>query len=182
VREKLKNLAILEAIVCPDWELRYFSYNGTWGNGVEMASMRDGCGSEWFTWFKGNATAYKCFSPEDGLMTNLDAIKKEFPAVFAGFVNECAFSMQHATCLWYKESSQWVKFGNEVVHSIGLEQVLSWEAKDYCSWAREYYERELSERLVAKVLEGQRNETIVIQINPALEWNTFVTELAEMGA
>ena len=41
-----QSLAMLDAILEPDWELRYYSFNSHWGEGEMMASMRDGSGDE----------------------------------------------------------------------------------------------------------------------------------------
>ena len=176
MREALKNLATLESIVCPEWEYRYFSYNADWSEHEEMASMRDGCGSEWFVWFKSGVTAYKCYSSEDGAMDNLEEATNNFPAKFDEFLNEAAFSMQRATCIWYMEEIQWVKFGKEAIHIIGLQDVLSWEAKDYCSWAAAYYEREIAEKPAAEILAGRLNESVALQLNPELNWEQFSAE------
>lgn len=85
IRKKLKTLAAVEAIVCPDWEERYFSYNSKWSEREEMASMRDGCGAEWFAWFHQSLIAYKYFSPEDGAMKDLEKVKKAFPSEYKSF-------------------------------------------------------------------------------------------------
>ena len=43
LRELCKALAILDAMIEPEWQLRYFSFDIKWDEGEEMASMRDGC-------------------------------------------------------------------------------------------------------------------------------------------
>jgi hypothetical protein len=44
LRRLTKSIAMLDAIICPEWEYRYYSYNSQWGDGEEMASTRNGCG------------------------------------------------------------------------------------------------------------------------------------------
>lgn len=48
-----RSLAVLDAILSPDWEGRYYSFNAGWdaARGERMASMRDGCGDDWFLLF-----------------------------------------------------------------------------------------------------------------------------------
>lgn len=50
VKHVAQGLALLDAIIMPEWEYRYFSFNCNWdGAGKEMmASMRDGSGAEYF--------------------------------------------------------------------------------------------------------------------------------------
>lgn len=45
-----QSLAALDAVLSPDWEYRYYSFNAAWSDGEMMASMRDGCGDLWFAW------------------------------------------------------------------------------------------------------------------------------------
>jgi hypothetical protein len=35
---------MLDAIMSPEWEWRYYSFDSRWGPGEEMASMRNGSG------------------------------------------------------------------------------------------------------------------------------------------
>jgi hypothetical protein len=44
LRRLWQSMAMLDAILSPDWEYRYYSFNAAWGAGEEMGSMRDGCG------------------------------------------------------------------------------------------------------------------------------------------
>ena len=69
--------ALLEAILCLDWEYRYFSFDAHWSKNQEMASMRDGSGGHWFLLFTDRFIAYKCISPEDGLIDNLDELSEK---------------------------------------------------------------------------------------------------------
>jgi hypothetical protein len=46
-----KSLAVLETIIAPKWESRYYSCNSKWNPGEAMASMRNGQGDEWFCVF-----------------------------------------------------------------------------------------------------------------------------------
>jgi hypothetical protein len=48
-----QSIAMLEAIVSPEWEYRYFSFNRLWdeSKGERMASMRNGSGDEYFLVF-----------------------------------------------------------------------------------------------------------------------------------
>lgn len=39
-----KAISVLDAIICQEWEYRYYSYNSQWGEGEEYCEMRDGSG------------------------------------------------------------------------------------------------------------------------------------------
>lgn len=47
LRDLCRSLAMLDAILCPDWEGRYYSFKAGWAAGEEMASMRNGSGDEY---------------------------------------------------------------------------------------------------------------------------------------
>lgn len=47
LRDFCRSLPMLDAILTPDRESRYYSFDATWAEGEEMASMRDGSGDEY---------------------------------------------------------------------------------------------------------------------------------------
>ena len=46
LKRLLQSMAMLDAILMPEWEYRYYSFNALWGEGEMMGSMRDGAGDE----------------------------------------------------------------------------------------------------------------------------------------
>ena len=48
-----QSIAVLDAILSPEWDYRFFSFNAAWdpANRERMASMRDGSGDEYFAVF-----------------------------------------------------------------------------------------------------------------------------------
>jgi hypothetical protein len=42
LRRLTQSLAMLDAIICPEWNSRYYSFNCNWSAGEAMASMRKG--------------------------------------------------------------------------------------------------------------------------------------------
>ena len=45
LRRITQSIALLDAIIRPDWEFRYYSFNSKWSDKEMMASMRDGGGT-----------------------------------------------------------------------------------------------------------------------------------------
>jgi len=64
LRRLAKSIAMLDAIISPEWEYRSYSYNSHWGQDEEMASMRNGCGDDWFLLFNSHGAALKGFAHE----------------------------------------------------------------------------------------------------------------------
>ena len=181
LRHKMKALALLDAIIEQDWQYRYFSYNSNWSDSEEMGSLRDGCGGEWFFWVSGTLAGYKCLSPEDGLMSNLEEVKNKAPRSHKNFLTEPAFSMDQATCIWYLDNSKWSKFGKQVEGLIDIEAVSSWGASDYQAWATDYYEREIDLESVEKIFNGKFSEEIAKTLNQEIDMSELLAELPEIG-
>lgn len=179
--KKMKSLALLDAIIEQEWEYRYFSYNSNWSDTEEMGSLRDGSGGEWFLWVSGSLAGYKCLSPEDGLMSDLQGAKNNAPTVYESFINEPAFSMDQATCIWYLEESHWVKYGNSVNWLIDLNTILNWSASDYQAWAAEYYERDIDLSSVEEILGGQFSEELAKKLNSDIDMSLLLAELPDIG-
>src|SRR5436190_14373244 len=99
---------MLDAIICPEWEYRYHSYNSKWAPGEEMASMRNGCGDDWFLLFDEFGAALKGFAHEYPLAGDAAfaaRIQQDVPAGFASFLREPAFGMESASfCLWRRRT------------------------------------------------------------------------------
>jgi hypothetical protein len=55
---------MLDAILEPEWEYRYYSFNSRWSPGEMMASMRDGSGDGYFILFDKHGAAIKGFAHE----------------------------------------------------------------------------------------------------------------------
>jgi hypothetical protein len=88
--------------LCPEWEYRYYSFDRHWGQGEEMASMRNGCGDDWFLLLDAAGAALKGYAHELADDAELPHnIQAQVPANFASFLQEPAFSMECATfCYW----------------------------------------------------------------------------------
>lgn len=181
LRRKLKILALLDAIIEPEWDYRYFSYNSSWSENEEIGSLRDGCGGEWFLWTSGSLAGYKCLSPEDDVVSDIDDIRNQIPPSYEDFLNEPAFSMGHATCIWVLTQSEWRKYGLPVNNLIGLESASQWRAQDYYGWATEYYERDIAISALEKVFSGAFSTSIVAELNPDITMSDLQADLDEIG-
>ncbi len=103
-----RSLAALDAILCPTWEYRCFSFNSHWHPDEMMASMRNGSGDSYFILFTPSGAILKGFaheavmspyrhSPPHVWQGVLDAV----PSTFAAFLSEPAFVLEETTfCVW----------------------------------------------------------------------------------
>src|SRR5438552_1282799 len=87
-------LATLDAILSPEWQYRYYSFNRNWDleAGTRMASMRNGSGDDYFILFLPDGTAaIKGFNHESSALdgrTMIQGVLDGLPPSFAAFANE----------------------------------------------------------------------------------------------
>ena len=62
LNKRCKSLATLEAILSPDWEFRYYSYQISWSESEELCEMRDGEGDHLFILFSPDGVCLNGFA------------------------------------------------------------------------------------------------------------------------
>ncbi|MFJ4860649.1 hypothetical protein [Streptomyces sp. NPDC088748] len=111
LRNLCRSLAMLDAILSPDWESRYHSFNAVWAAGEEMASMRNGSGDEYSIVFSAAGGYVRGFGHESAMSPYGNdgepwpGVVDEVPDVFRPFVEEPAFTDEDGVpvvtaCLW----------------------------------------------------------------------------------
>ncbi len=181
LRRLTKSLAMLDAIISPEWDYRYYSYNAKWAVGEEMASMRNGSGDDWFLLFDRHGAGLKGFDHE---LRNAydsgfpDLIRESLPPELASFMNEPAFAMEQATfCIWRRHTDAvWnavpAKEGmleNGDDGSAEMLNILDGQPKTYQEWAEDYYEHEVDLSVVKAIYaHTPLTQDLVHQLNPDL--------------
>jgi hypothetical protein len=185
---------MLEAIVCPEWEYRYYSYNSKWAQNEEMASMQNGCGDEWFLLFDPHGAALKGLAheyPLAGDSSFATRIQQTLPQDFASFLREPAFSMDMASfCLWRRHSDpSWTivspakgRVSPEEDGSLELLGILDGNPETYRLWAVDYYEREIPPASVRAVYEHKLlSDELLGALNSELTLRDIAKEALEIG-
>ncbi|WP_440111716.1 hypothetical protein [Paenibacillus sp. QZ-Y1] len=185
-RQILKAAAMIDAILMPEWEYRYYSYNSQWDTNEQMASMRDGQGDHYFALFSSNGLIIKGFDKEYAFQHKGDMsdVVKGVPEVFNTFLVEPAFVMDQTTfCIWNVADQEGWSAGAELAdHVYELLGILVGGAKYYHAWAQDYYEIELDFTLVEQIFDMKPiDETFLQQLNEELEFSDIEGELAEIG-
>jgi len=152
IRRRAKALAMLDAIVCPEWEYRYYSFNKNWSECEEMASMRNGSGDEWFILFGEFGAAIKGLDHETEIAKDHlfpQEVQRQVPKKFDSFLKEPAFSMDWLSfCYWRSpEDSVWHKVAHpdqalsqSVDGSLEYLSPLVQSASSYQEFAISYFE------------------------------------------
>jgi hypothetical protein len=110
LRDHCRSLATLEAILSPEWEYRYHSFDSRWSDTEEMASMRNGSGDEYSIVFSSAGAYVRGHAHESAMNPYREGapwpgVLDEVPHVFRSCVAEPAFADEDGmpvvtACLW----------------------------------------------------------------------------------
>jgi hypothetical protein len=102
----MQSLAMLEVLVEPDWDSRFYSFYSDWSDGAGMGWRRDRSRLELFALFSEAGCFIKGYDPEAAL-PNVDPglFYGQVPDQFAAAAAEVAFTPEDVTfCLWRAQS------------------------------------------------------------------------------
>jgi hypothetical protein len=147
-------LAMLDAIICPEFEYRYFTSDAAWGADAHVAAMRNGDGDHWILHLSDCGAALKGYAkelPAGDTRAMAQQVQRRLPAEFGPFLHEPAFSMDAVSyCYWRRSDDlEWSK----VVHpdaglphwtdgSADYLSILLAPAECYYDYATDYFECE----------------------------------------
>jgi hypothetical protein len=197
LRRLCQSLAVLDAVLEPGWEYRYYSFNSRWAPGEQMASMRNGQGDDYFILFEERGTALKGFAheapmagPSPGGRHPWPGVLDRVPEDFQRFLDEPAFDLAYTTfCVWRRRRDHTWKVGpidfppgDDPDGSAGLLSILDGDPRSYQRWARHYYERKVPLRGVRAVYgHAPLTEALVRGLNPDRSPADLAEDVAEIG-
>jgi hypothetical protein len=198
LRHTLQSMALLDAILCPDWAGRYYSFNCRWSPGAQLGSMRNGSGDDFFAhfsaagcWLKGFAHEYPLSPYRDGSRRVWPGVLDEVPAEFAACLREPAFSVSDVTfCIWRRSSEETWQIGHiqfpahhpDPDGSEFLLSILDGNPETYQAWAEDYFERDVALAAVQQIYRSAPlSGAIVRQLNPDISLAELATDIREVG-
>jgi hypothetical protein len=199
LRRLLQSMAMLDAILCPEWQYRYYSFNSRWSMGEQMGSMRDGCGDDFFALFNRAGCWLKGFAHEapmspfraDGKQQVWPGVLDAVPEEFAACLREPAFKISDTTfCVWRRSIDlTWIcgrielpEDADDPDGSQGLLSPLDRNPESYHRWAESYYERDVNVDMV-RAIYGHipLSAEIIATLNPELTIALLEAEIDEIG-
>jgi hypothetical protein len=161
LRKRMISLAILDSIMSPEWQYRYYSYDPRWRKDVTLASMRNGSGDDFFILFAPEGTVIKGFAHESQMSPyRLRRNKPAEPGIWPGIYDDLPINLYALLadpalnpddvtyCIWWESALPgWTMS----VRDFPLEddpdgsawhlQILDGNPYTYQEYARQYYER-----------------------------------------
>jgi hypothetical protein len=197
LRALSQSLAMLDAILCPEWEYRYYSFNAHWKADEMMASMRNGSGDAYFLLFHPAGAILKGFVHEAPMTPYaskpprvwpgvLDAV----PQVFANFLIEPAFVLEETTfCIWRTyQDTHWqrgpIQFPDhpDPDGSQSLLAILDGHPQSYQTYAETSYERPVDYDAVVQIYNhNPLTDALLVALNPDLSLADVRGDKEEIG-
>jgi len=192
-----QSLALLDAIIAPEWDLRYYSFNSHWSDSEAMASMRDGSGDEYFLLFTPAGAIMKGFAHEAPMTPyRVDppqlwpGVLESVPEGFAAFLSEPAFSLEDTTfCIWRSQAdNQWQRgtitfpAGDDPDGSASLLALLDGNPLTYQTRAEEYFEQAVDLAAIQHIYQHKPiTRAVVKSLNPEMSLRALQEDMTEIG-
>lgn len=153
IRDRSRSMAVLDAVMSPEWEDRYFSFDSHWSPTEELASMRDGCGNDYSIVFSPAGAFARGFDHESPMSPYRVTPPTPWPGLFDGLPE--AFRLQAAepafsdpaglplttACFWREQTDTVWRAGTVDSSAEWLFDVLlDGRPEAYREFAEEYYE------------------------------------------
>jgi hypothetical protein len=197
LRRTCQAIATLDAVLRPEREFRYYTYQQKWAPDQQLASMRDGSGDEWHLLFSAAGAVMKGFVHDAAMATPVNKGRSPWPGVidtlppvFAAQLGDKSFALEAATfCVWReRHEPEWrrghVQFpsGPDPDGSEHLMSILAGDPVTYARWAEQYYEIEIPFIEVRRIyLHRPMTEEMVKSLNPQADWGSLVEDLDNIG-
>ncbi|WBB70209.1 hypothetical protein [Micromonospora sp. WMMD812] len=200
LRDRCRALAMLDAIMSPDWEPRYYSYDSRWAPGEEMASMRNGSGDTYSIVFSPAGVFIRGFDHESVMSParNDDelwpGLVDTVPGVFSAQLAEPAFSyegvLEATVCLWRQVGDGRWRTGDIDLPGGAdpdgadrlFEVLLDPTPEGYRRFAEDYYEVSLdADALGAVFALRPLTDDLVRRLNPDVTVADLAEDVAEIG-
>jgi hypothetical protein len=193
-RNKLKTIckaiSVLDAVLSPEWEYRYYSYNRQWSDNEEFFEMRDGSGDQMLILFRHdgcviNGFAHEYDQPEKQKLT------EGLPSVFDEFIyGEPVKTIGTTFCIWTTELRNWQigQIANYQDNSENMLSIFDGNPQTYIDRANEFFDESsagngIPLNTVTDIYNGQTltREMVLSIVNDFEDWEQLETDLNEIG-
>ncbi|MGW4890992.1 hypothetical protein ACWEQL_01800 [Kitasatospora sp. NPDC004240] len=200
LRDHCRALAMLDAMLSPDWSSRYFSFDTRWSPTQEMASMRNGSGDEYSIVFAQAGVYIRGFDHESPMSPYAEGevwpgVVDSVPEEFRSCVDEPAFNDDGiptvTACLWRGPADeQWqtgeIDFPEGHADPDGSDWLFGLlvdrSSEAYAGFARDYYEIPVDLDAVRHVCALRPlTDDVVRALNAELTLAGLAEDIAEIG-
>lgn len=202
LREHCRSLAVLEAILSPEWADRYHSFDRHWSENELMASMRNGSGDEYSIVFSPVGAYVRGFDHESPMSPYAEdgpwpGVLDEVPDIFQSYIEEPAFSDEDGVpvitaCIWRETGDDVWKTGTIDFPDRGMEDpdgagrlfhlLVDRSPEAFQQWTEDYYEVPVDLEAVRHVFSSRPlTEDVVSALNSEIVLADLAEDLAQIG-
>ncbi|MFI8793401.1 hypothetical protein [Streptomyces sp. NPDC055105] len=202
LREHCRSLSVLDAILSPEWEDRYYSFNDRWSETESLASMRNGSGDEFSIVFSPAGAYVRGFAHESPMSPYTEdgpwpGVLDEVPDVFRPCVEEPAFCDEDGmpvvtACMWREtDHASWkagtIDYPDEQPDDPDgagylFQLLVDRSPEAFQRWAEDYYELPVALEAVSHVFASRPlSDSVVNALNPEVTVADLAKDLAEIG-
>lgn len=197
LRRLCQSLAMLDAVLMPEWDNRYYSFDAHWGDSEMLASMRNGSGDAYAILFTDAGAIIKGFAHESEMGRHAAESGGPWPGVvdnvppeFRPLLDEPAFPLEETSfCVWRRaDGNAWevgeIRFppGEDPDGSLSLLSILDGNPRTYQEWAEEYDERSVPLAAVEAVYRHQPLDGRLLgELNPDVSAHDLSDDAQEIG-
>ncbi|MER5830980.1 hypothetical protein ABT116_09110 [Streptomyces sp. NPDC002130] len=195
-------MALLEAVLRPEWESRRHSFDDHWSETESMASMRSGSGDEYSIVFSPAGVYVRGFDHESPMSPYAEdgpwpGVLDEVPEVFRRYVEEPAFCDEDGmplvtACVWQEAGDDGWKAGTIDFPESATEDpdgagylfqlLVDRSPEAFQRWAEDYYEVPVDLDAVRHVFSSSPlTEAVVRALNPEIVLADLAEDIAEIG-
>lgn len=184
-------IATLDAIIMPEWEYRYYSFNSKWDTNEMMASMRDGSGQHYFAVFNKYGLIIKGlehYSTNGRLFQQVEHVDLELlrsvPNEFRDFLEEPAFTIDETSfCIWnFNNEKEWHSGKEYCTDELYLLSIVIEGAEGYVKWAKDYFEINIDLDTVKDIFNLKRlNQVMINNLNSEISFEDIQDDIIEIG-
>jgi len=184
-----KAISVLDAIICQEWQFRYYSFNSKWSENARILQMRNGEGDEMHILFRNDGCTINGFAHEYE-QQNIENLTSNLPKIFKEFTfEEPIKSIGTTFCLWTTEPENWQvgKIENYEDNSENMLSILDGNPQTYIDWAEEYFEESYKESgipidTVTKIYNGETltKEMVLSVVDELEDWEQLEEDLKEI--
>ncbi|MFC9860404.1 MULTISPECIES: hypothetical protein [unclassified Streptomyces] len=196
-----RSMAMLDAVLCPEWDHRWHSYDARWSASEAMASMRDGSGNEYSLVLAPAGAYLRGFDHESPMSPYVDdapwpGVLDDVPPVFRPYVEEPSFTDEHGmpvvtACLWRQRGDdRWhagaIEFPEDGEESDGadwlFQLLVAGSPESYREWAEDYFETTVDLDAVRHVFALRPlTDEIVLALNPERLPEDLAEDIEDIG-
>lgn len=197
LRKLTQSLALLDAIICPEWGYRYYSFDARWTKDTSVFFMRNGSGDEFIILFVKEGSVIKGFAHE----STMSPFRKDPPKIWKGVIDKLpkffrtylrdpGLELIATTfCIWRTVSDmKWkcgkIEFPEDDLAdgSAMLLSILDGKPETYQQYAQEYFGKIIDLAVVQHIYRHMPlTDELVKKLNNSLRITDIDLELRAIG-